>query len=136
MISWVERARRSETFGQLIRFGLVGGFVTALGAAAYLVAALAGVAPLLANVLAYVVAMASGYVLHSRVSFRGHGSRDNPAQRTLRFVTVSLISFGLNSLFVWTMTEPFALPVWTPVIPMLFVTPLVTFTLNRRWVFA
>ncbi|HEY0327131.1 MAG TPA: GtrA family protein [Allosphingosinicella sp.] len=136
MISWVERARRSETFGQLIRFGLVGGFVTALGAGAYLVAAIAGVAPLLANVLAYAVAMASGYVLHSKVSFRGHGSRDNPAQRSLRFVTVSLISFALNSLFVWTMTDPLALPVWTPVVPMLFVTPLVTFTLNRRWVFA
>lgn len=136
MISWVEWARRSEVLGQLIRFGLVGGFVTALGAGAYLVAALSGVAPLLANVLAYAVAMATGYVLHSKVSFRGHGSRDNPAQRTLRFVTVSLISFGLNSLFVWTMTEPLALPVWTPVIPMLFVTPLVTFTLNRRWVFA
>jgi putative flippase GtrA len=136
MISWVERARRSETFGQLIRFGLVGGFVTALGSGAYLVAAIAGVAPLLANVLAYAVAMASGYVLHSKVSFRGHGSRDNPAQRSLRFVTVSLISFALNSLFVWTMTDPLALPVWTPVVPMLFVTPLVTFTLNRRWVFA
>ena len=136
MISWVERARRSEVFGQVIRFGLVGGFVTALGAGAYLVAALAGVAPLLANVLAYITAMATGYVLHSRVSFRGHGSRDNPAQRTLRFVTVSLISFALNSRFVWTMTDPLDLPVWTPVVPMLFVTPLVTFTLNRRWVFA
>ena len=136
MMSLLERARGSEVLGQLIRFGLVGGFVTALGAGAYLAAALAGVAPLLANVLAYAVAMATGYVLHSKVSFRGHGSRDNPAQRTLRFVTVSLISFGLNSLFVWTMTEPLAWPVWTPVVPMLFVTPLVTFTLNRRWVFA
>ena len=136
MISWVERARRSEVLGQLIRFGLVGGFVTALGAGAYLVAALAGVAPLLANVVAYAVAMATGYVLHSKVSFRGHGSRDNPAQRTVRFVTVSLISFALNSLFVWTMTAPLGWPVWTPVVPMLFVTPLVTFTLNRRWVFA
>jgi putative flippase GtrA len=136
MISWVERARRSEVLGQLIRFGLVGGFVTALGAGVYLAAALSGVAPLVANVLAYVTAMATGYVLHSRVSFRGHGSRDNPAQRTLRFVTVSLISFALNSLFVWTMTDPLDLPVWTPVVPMLFVTPLVTFTLNRRWVFA
>ena len=45
MISWVEWARRSEVLGQLIRFGLVGGFVTALGAGAYLVAALSGVAP-------------------------------------------------------------------------------------------
>jgi putative flippase GtrA len=136
MISWVERARSSEVLGQLIRFGLVGGFVTALGAGAYLAAALSGVAPLLANVLAYAVAMASGYVLHSKVSFRGHGSRDNPARRTLRFVTVSLISFALNSLFVWAMTGPLGWPVWTPVVPMLFVTPLVTFTLNRRWVFA
>jgi putative flippase GtrA len=136
MIMWMERVSRSEVFGQLIRFGLVGAFVTALGAAAYLAAALSGVAPLLANVLAYAVAMATGYVLHSKVSFRGHGSRDNPARRTLRFVMVSLISFGLNSLFVWTMTEPLALPVWTPVVPMLFVTPLLTFTLNRRWVFA
>jgi putative flippase GtrA len=136
MLAMVERVRRSEVLMQLIRFGLVGGFVTALGAGAYLVAALSGVAPLLANVIAYVVAMATGYVLHSRVSFRGHGSRDNPGARTARFVTVSLISFALNSLFVWTLTGPMALPVWVPVIPMLFVTPLVTFTLNRRWVFA
>ena len=34
MISLVERARRSEVLGQLLRFGLVGGFVTALGAGA------------------------------------------------------------------------------------------------------
>jgi len=136
MLALVERVRRSEVLLQLIRFGLVGGFVTALGAGAYLVAALSGVAPLLANVIAYLVAMATGYVLHSRVSFRGHGSRDNPGARSMRFVTVSLISFGLNSLFVWVLTEPLAQPVWVPVIPMLLVTPLVTFTLNRRWVFA
>lgn len=131
----VERVRRSEVLMQVIRFGLVGGFVTALGAGAYLVAAFSGVAPLLANVLAYLVAVATGYVLHSRVSFRGHGSRDNPGARTIRFATVSLISFALNSLFVWAITQPLALPVWVPAIPMMFVTPLVTFTLNRRWVF-
>ena len=136
MISWVERARRSEMLRQLIRFGLVGGFVTALGAGVYLAAALPGVAPLVANVLAYLTAVATGYVLHSKVSFRGHGSRDNPAQRTVRFAIVSLISFAFNSAFVWTMTSPLGWPVWTPVIPMLCVTPLVTFTLNRRWVFA
>lgn len=136
MLTLVERVRRSEVLLQLIRFGMVGGFVTALGAGAYLVAALSGIAPLLANVIAYVVAMATGYVLHSRVSFKGHGSRNNPGARTLRFVTVSLISFVLNSLFVWALTGPLAQPVWVPVIPMLFVTPLVTFSLNRRWVFA
>jgi putative flippase GtrA len=122
---------------QLIRFGLVGGFVTALGAGAYWVpATFFRVPPLLANVFGYLVAAGIGYLLHSRISFRGHGSRDNPVQRTGRFVIVSLVSLALNSAFVWILTGPLHGPTWWPVVPMLFVTPLVTFSLNRQWVFA
>ncbi|HYN45777.1 MAG TPA: GtrA family protein [Allosphingosinicella sp.] len=122
--------------GQLLRFGMVGGFVTALSVIVYYVPATwLGVPPLLANLLAYCVAVALGYVLHSRVSFKGHGSRDKPLERTGRFFIVSLVSLGLNSLFVGILTGPLHGPTWWPVIPMLFVTPLVTFTLNRQWVF-
>lgn len=134
--TFINRARRSALLGQLIRFSLVGGFVTALGAGVYLAAAYAGVPPLLANFLSYLVAMGVGYVLHSRVSFRGHGSRDNPGKRTIRFVAVSLVSLALNSLFVWAMTGPLGWPLWSPVLTMLFVVPVVTFALQRRWVFA
>ena len=136
VISLIARARRSPVLGQIIRFGLVGGFVTALGASVYLIAVYARVAPLLANFFSYLTAMGAGYVLHSRVSFKGHGSRDNPARRTFRFVVVSLVSLALNSLFVWAMTGPLDLPLWSPVVPMVFVVPLVTFALQRRWVFA
>lgn len=122
--------------GQLIRYGLTGGFVTAVGAGAYwLLATFAHIAPLLANVVAYLVAMGLGYVLHSRWSFRGHGSRDNVVRTTSRFFIVSLISFALNSLFVYVLTGPLDGPTWWPVVPMLFVTPVVTFALNRRFVF-
>lgn len=122
--------------GQLIRFGMVGGFVTALGVVTYYVpATYLGVAPLLANLLGYAVAMAFGYVMHSRISFRGHGSRDNAVQRTGRFFIVSLVSLGLNSIWVWSLVEYLNGPTWWPVLPMLFVTPLVTFSLNRHWVF-
>ncbi len=122
--------------GQLLRFGMVGGFVTALSVIVYYVPATwLGVPPLLANLLAYGVAVALGYVLHSRVSFKGHGSRDKPLERTGRFFIVSLVSLGLNSLFVGILTGPLQGPTWWPVIPMLFVTPVVTFTLNRQWVF-
>ena len=110
--------------------------VTALGVLAYYVPATwFGVAPLLANLLGYMVAVTFGYILHSRISFRGHGSRDNPMQRTGRFFIVSLVSLGLNSLFVGVLTGPLDGPTWWPVIPMLCVTPLVTFALNRQWVF-
>ena len=123
-------------FGQVIRFGVVGGFVTLVGGAAYYIpATFMGVPPLLANLLAYVVAMGLGYVLHSTVSFKGHGSRDNTAKRTGRFFIVSLASLALNSLWVWVTTGLLDGPTWWPLLPMLFVTPAVTFALNRQWVF-
>ena len=123
-------------FGQVIRFGVVGGFVTLVGGAAYYIpATFMGVPPLLANLLAYVVAMGLGYALHSTVSFKGHGSRDNVAKRTGRFFIVSLVSLALNSLWVWIATGLLDGPTWWPLLPMLFVTPAVTFALNRQWVF-
>jgi putative flippase GtrA len=122
--------------GQVIRFGLVGGFVTLVGGAVYYFpATFMGVPPLLSNLGAYLVAMGLGYFLHSKVSFKGHGRRDNTARRTGRFFIVSLVSLGLNSLFVWVLTGLLGGPTWWPLLPMLFVTPAVTFALNRQWVF-
>ena len=122
---------------QLARFIVSGGLVTALGVGVYALVALAlRWHPQIGNLLAYLTAAGTGYVLHSRWSFRGHGRRDNLARTGSRFLIVSFVSLGLNAFWVWLLTEPLALsPAW-PILPMLFVTPLVTFTLNRQWVFA
>ena len=122
-------------FGQLARFIISGATVTALGVGVYALVAL-GLRwhPQLGNLLAYVVAMATGYWMHSRWSFRDHGGERTSTTR-VRFVIVSLISYALNSFWVWLATETFGLdPAW-PILPMLFVTPAVTFLLNRQWVF-
>lgn len=122
--------------GQLIRYGLTGGFVTTLQAAVYWVLAdRAGVHPQLANFLGYLVAVASGYVLHGRFTFRGHGSRDRPVARGVRFVAVSLLSLGLNALWVWLCVDLLGWPLWSPVPAMGLVTPALVFVLNRQWVF-
>lgn len=127
---------RRQMAMQLVRFGITGGLVTALGLGVYaLIAVWHRGSPQLANLSAYAVAAATGYVMHSRFSFRGHGQRDNVARRTVRFAIVSLISLALNSFWVWLFTHPLGLgPEW-PMVPMLFVTPLATFFLNRSWVF-
>ncbi len=125
---------RRAVVGQLLRFLVSGGIVTALGVGVYALVAL-GLRwhPQLGNFLAYVAAMATGYVMHSRWSFRDQGDRS--AGTPFKFLIVSLISLGLNSFWVWLITEPLDLgPAW-PILPMLFVTPLVTFFLNRHWVF-
>jgi putative flippase GtrA len=122
--------------GQIVRFALVGGILSVVTTLSYLIPATwLGVPPLLANLFAYCLAAVAGYVLHSRISFRGHGGRDGMALRSGRFVAVSLVSLALNSLFVWILTGPLGGPPWWPVLPMLFVTPVATFALNRRWVF-
>lgn len=125
-------------FGQLVRFGLVGGFVTGLYVLVYSpLAAFEVTSPQIANLCGYFVAMATGYVLHSRWSFRGHGTRDDTVRTTSRFFVVSLVSLALNAFFVFVLTDSTMLdgPWWWPLLPILFVTPLVTFTLNRQWVF-
>ena len=126
-----------EILGQLVRFGLAGVLLTLLVAGGYWVmATFLGVEPMLSLTLNYVVVTGIGYWLHSRFSFRGHGSRDNEAVRTARLFAVNTIGFLVNQLFVWLLVKQLGGPTWWPVLPILFVTPLVTFALNRRWVFA
>jgi len=133
MLSTISPERRAM-LSQLLRFLVSGALVTILGVAVYaLVALVLGWHPQLGNLLAYLVAMATGYVMHSRWSFRDQGERTKST--AVRFVIVSLISLGLNSLWVALITGPLGLgPAW-PILPMLFVTPAVTFILNRHWVF-
>jgi putative flippase GtrA len=129
--------KHKEIFGQLVRFGLSGGLLTILVAGGYwVVATFLGVEPMLSLTLNFLVFTALGYVLHSRFSFRGHGARDRAGVRTMRFFTVNTIGFVANQFFVWLLVKQLDGPTWWPVLPILFVTPLLTFALNRRWVFA
>lgn len=137
MISNLPLGRHGEVAGQLIRFALTGGLLTLLVAGGYwVVAELFGVAPMVSLTLNFLVFTGLGYLLHSRWSFRGHGDREgNPAARTVRFFTVNLIGFLSNQFFVWLLVERMGGPTWWPVIPIIFVTPFLTFALNRQWVF-
>lgn len=132
----VEAFRRTPLFGQLVRFVIAGGLTTALYTVVY--SPLAGLkitSEQVANLCGYLVAVASGYLLHSRWSFRGHGA--GVSQTSWRFFLVSLFSYGTNTFWVWLLTDDAAMagPWWWPLPPILFVTPVVTFLLNRLWVF-
>ena len=122
--------------GQLIRFVLTGGAVTVLQAAIYwLLATAVGLDARAALVVGFAAAVLAGYAGHSAVSFKGHGGRDAPARRTARFAVVSLVSLGLNLAWVWLLVTRGGGPNWWPIPLMVAVTPVVTFTLNRQWVF-
>ena len=135
MLSSLSPERRTVV-AQLARFVVSGALVTALGVAVYAIVALVlRWHPQLGNFLAYVVAMASGYVMHSRWSFRDHGASGRMPtkvklpRRLARSATRSTAS-GCGCC-----TRGSSLGRAAPIAPMLFVTPGVTFLLNRQWVF-
>jgi putative flippase GtrA len=125
-----------EMAGQLVRYGLTGGLASIVNIGVYHMLAAGGMDPNLAWTFGFLAAVLVGYVVHSRWSFRGHGRRDNLARTGGRFFAVSLVSFALNQLWVWLLVRHFALPLWSPYPLVLGVTPLIVFSLNRRWVFA
>ena len=134
MFSSISPERRA-VLAQLVRFVVSGATVTALGVVVYaIVAILLRWHPQIGNLLAYLVAMASGYLMHSQWSFRDQGGERTHATK-VRFIIVSVISYALNSFGVWLLYTWLHLGRAAPILPMLFVTPGVTFLLNRQWVF-
>ncbi len=123
-------------FWQIVRYGVTGLFVTACQAVIYWVlAARVGLHPQLANGIGYLAAVVIGYVSHNAFTFRGQGGSTGHGARGVKFVTVSLISYALNALWVFLCVTHMQWPEWSPIPAMIFVTPALMFVLNRQWVF-
>lgn len=121
---------------QITRYAISGGALTAFYAGVYWVSAVpAAIDPLLANVIAFAATIVIGFIVHSRWSFAGHGRRDRPVRSGVTFLAVNLAGFALNSLWVWLIAVRIgADPSW-PLVPIVLVTPWLSFYLNRRWTF-
>lgn len=135
-------AKRSEllahpVLGQLARFLVAGGIATVIYTAVYLPLALwvfGRAHAVYAVPFAFAAAVSTGFFLHSAWSFKGHGRRDVPGQRA-KFVTVQGLGLGIHALITWIVTDRLGQPAWVPLIPGLMLVPIVTFVLNRQWVF-
>jgi putative flippase GtrA len=122
---------------QLARFAVTGVGITAGSTFGYwLLATYFRVDPALSLTIVTCIFTPLGYVAHSNLSFRNHGSRDRQHVRTVRYALVALTGYTLNQGFVWLLVDHFGGPPWWPIIPFLLVTPFITFLLQRRWVFS
>ena len=124
----------NKTVAQLVRFAVVGFSLAALYSAIYWLLATYVMAPMLAVVVAFLVAVSIGFVLHSRWSFRGHGAAEDHRLK-VKFLAVQSSGFLLNESFTWVLTGPMHGATWWPLVPAIFVTPLATFALNKQLVF-
>jgi putative flippase GtrA len=122
---------------QMLRYGVAGGVITILVAASYwAIAEFGGIDPMVSLAITFVFFSGVSFVTHGAFSFKGHGTRERPHVRGLRFFAVNILGFLLNQLFVWFLVKQLGGPNWWPTVPMILVTPLITFFLHRRWVYS
>jgi putative flippase GtrA len=121
--------------GQATRFLIVGGLCTSLSAAIYWIAVQLSVEPLLASVIGHLVGLLIGFRLHAQWTFAGTARATRTAAENLRFVLVSLSGLLCNLVWVQLLVHVAGAPDWAPIVPMIFVTPALTFAVNRSWVF-
>lgn len=125
---------------QYARFGTIG--LTAATVHVLLFAGaieIADLAPLVANVFAFGVAVLVSFFGHFQWTFRGEtagGGRQRRRIAFARFIIVALTAFALNSLAVYVVVNLLAWPYQYATVLMLSVVPLVVFALSKFWAFA
>ena len=122
---------------QLVRYGLAGLAITLAAAGSYwAITDLLHIDPMASYGIVFLVFSGISYVTHGEFSFRGHGGRDRHHIRMGRFFAINVLGFLVNQAFIWLLVKQLGGPTWWPTIPMVFLTPLLTFALHRRFVSA
>lgn len=119
---------------QLIRYIIAGLIVTWFAATVYSVLVLQQISPYVANLGSTAVGLIIGYTIHSRWSFKG-GRKDSETLQLGRFLITSGVAFAINNLWIWLTTKQLGLGPLAPVPLMMAATPVLSFLLNRYWVF-
>jgi hypothetical protein len=131
----VSTEARSELLGQLVRFAFTGGLMTALVAAGYwAIATFAGIDPMVSLTIVFCLATGSATSCTAAGAF-GDTRRAAAPRRAPRVSSPSTSWVPDQPGVRLAVGQADGGPTWWPVLPIMFVTPLLTFALNRQWVF-
>lgn len=120
-----------ELIRQLSRFGIVGLAATAVHVGVGLgLHEGFGLAPLLANLVAFLTALCVSFFGQTRLTFPG--SRADAVAFT-RFTVVAVSGLALNQAIVWVVTSALGRPYWLALIIIIGTVPWITFALLKLW---
>jgi putative flippase GtrA len=128
---------RRAVFVQMLRYAVAGGLITLAVAASYWgIAEYLRVDPMLSLTIVFLFFSGVSYLVHGAFTFKDHGERDRHHVRGPRFLAINILGFVVNQAFVCYLVKHLGGPTWWPTIPMVLFTPLLTFALHRRFVYA
>jgi putative flippase GtrA len=115
------------------RFAVVGVIATATHTAVFTLAIEGvGIEPVLANALAFCVALLVGFTLNRKWTFAAHGG---PDARLWRYAVGALAGLAVNSVIMAAVVHGAHLSPYLGLALALTVVPPLTFALNHYWVF-
>lgn len=117
---------------QVLRFGTVGLWATAVYTLVAALAHAAGAPPSLANVLGYAIATAVSFLGHFYWTF---GKSTGHRRALPRFLVVSGCGFLLSAAIMHLVTTTLAAPFWAGLAAIIAVVPAVSWALGRYWAF-
>ena len=136
ILSRLDHERRAVAV-QMLRYAVAGGAITLAVAASYwAIAEYLGVDPMVSLAIVFLFFSGVSYLVHGAFTFKNHGTRDRHHVRGTRFLAINILGFVVNQGFVWYLVKYLDGPTWWPTIPMVLFTPLLTFALHRRFVYA
>jgi putative flippase GtrA len=140
ILNRLDQERRAVVV-QMLRYAVAGGLITLAVAASYwAIADSLHVDPMISLAIVFLVFSGISYLVHGAFTFKDHGERDveqvGHHVRGSRFLAINILGFVVNQGFVWFLVKYLDGPTWWPTIPMVLFTPLLTFALHRRFVYA
>jgi len=132
------RNKAQDLFFQLSKFGIVGAIATALHIGLFTMFVETGMAsPLIANLLAFVPSFLVSFYSHFIWTFKcsSEYGRKYVLWTMAKFLSAALLGIGLNSLWVYLVTDYFMIEYYYSILCFVFITPAVSFVVNKVFVF-
>jgi putative flippase GtrA len=131
-VAWHERAIALKA----ISFGLVGLVNSAVDFAIFSFAYYYLDLPIIvANTLAWIIAVSGSYVMNSTITFAVESGRKLALNRYLEFALSQVAGFFANTLTVWCLVELAHIPAWAAKVAAIGVSFAVNFSLSHFVVF-
>lgn len=131
-MAWHERAIVLKA----LTFGLVGVLNSAVDFAVFSLAYYyLGLPIIVANSMAWIVAVTVSYVMNSTITFAAESGRELAFSRYIGFAVSQFAGFLANTLTVWCLVELAHLPAWAGKLVAILVSFVVNFSLSHFFVF-
>jgi putative flippase GtrA len=131
-VAWHERAIALKA----ISFGLVGIINSAVDFGVFSFAYYyLGLPIIVANTMAWVIAVTGSYFLNSTITFAHESGRKLSPRSYLGFALSQVAGFIANTITVWCMVELLQVPAWAAKVVAIFVSFVVNFSLSHFVVF-